>query len=473
MSLIFRLITMVAIIFSSAAIAMEVPVYDFALQPYNQDVHKWFPSDSGEYSKPLVSKSYQKQQLKEFYRHYYASDSQGYSPWSRSMVTSILPEVKQAQLQLLQQFDNQDKPLNLRHYAENFKEHDAHWLQNLRHNMRINQLNNTEFSAENRSIALRDTYARALPDAAPDFYHLSLPGQGFPFDNLQESAVWAGTPLYVIQVSNDKAWSLVLTPDGYYAWVNSNDIAGVSGDFIGKWQKAAKTKLMAVIQTAAPVTDRARNFKFCAYIGAVFPLKEQGDTYTSIMIPVRGNDNQAKITEGRMPSKAVATMPLAATPKNMTKIIHQLQNRPYGWGGVYFYNDCSQEMKSIFTPLGIWLPRNSEQQSQLHSTVDLSAKNTEERLNYLKTHGHPLMTVIYVGGHVMLYVGNRKPPGEQQTEALTYQNVWGLSPVNKDKRYIIGQSVFFPLLKYYPENPDVHSQAGKTFFKLIYLDRLT
>jgi hypothetical protein len=94
-----------------------------------------------------------------------------------------------------------------------------------------------------------------------------------------------------------------------------------------------------------------------------------------------------------------------------------------------------------------------------------------ERLNALTTQGHPAMTIIYIGGHVMLYLGNYKHDG-QELVAATYQNIWGLSPPNKDKRYIIGQSVLFPLLNYYPEYPDAKSLANSSSFKLIFLDEL-
>lgn len=76
-------------------------------------------------------------------------------------------------------------------------------------------------------------------------------------------------------------------------------------------------------------------------------------------------------------------------------------------GSAFFFNDCSQELKSIFTPFGIWLPRNSGQQAQLDSTLDLSKHNLDERLSLLKEKGHPLMTIIYIRGHVMLYLGNK------------------------------------------------------------------
>ena len=80
------------------------------------------------------------------------------------------------------------------------------------------------------------------------------------------------------------------------------------------------------------------------------------------------------------------------------------------------------------------------------------------------------MTIIYIGGHVMLYVGNTDI--DNKAVAITYQNVWGMAPECRDKRYVIGQSLFFPLLKNYSENSDVSSLADKSNFKLVYLDEL-
>src|SRR5690606_3490716 len=134
--------------------------------------------------------------------------------------------------------------------------------------------------------------------------------------------------------------------------------------------------------------------------------------------------NQAVIKTGLINTNASSIMPLKASPKNLVKIINQLKNRPYGWGGAFFFNDCSQEMKSIFAPFGIWLPRNSAQQAQLSSTLNLSKNNIDERISLLKEKGHPLMTLIYIGGHVMLYIGN-KDIDNNKAAVITYQNVWG------------------------------------------------
>ncbi len=465
------ILTIFSLCHLSDCLAIEVPVDHFSIASYTQNVNDYLNANNEDSRKNLLSIDYQHQQLSQLYNHYYSTDSWGLSPWSEQMVKAVLPLMKKVEPEVLAEFNNQDKSEERKHFGENFKEHDIVWWNKIKDNMDLGALNSSTFHPENRAITVANTFARALPEIAPDFFNVSLAGQGFPFDNLQESAVWAGTPLYVLSTSKDKAWSLVLTPDGYFAWLKSNDIAYVSASFINQWQQAAKKNLIAVIKTEAPITNAQQQFQFTGYIGAVFPMVQRNGQETSIYIPVKYDNQQARIKVGIINTTHSAIMPMPASKKNMSKILSQLQNRPYGWGGAFFYNDCSQEMKSIFTPFGIWLPRNSGQQSMLSSTIDLSANPVNERLNMLKENGHPLTTLVYIGGHVMLYVGNQEM-ANHETEAITYQNVWGMSPVTNDKRYVIGQSLFFPLLKNYPNNPDVMSMAEKATFKLIYLDQL-
>lgn len=451
--------------------AAEVPIYDFPLKAYSQDVNAYLSPDSADYTTSLLKPAYQQAQLRQFYNHYYSTAERGLSPWSAQMVNAVLPVVKQIQFDTVNDYDNQNQPDDKKHYGMNFKEHDGNWLQQIKRNMNWAAIESISFNPQNRAIAVTNTFARALPEQAPDFYHFSLAGQGFPFDNLEESAVWAGTPLYVLSVSQDKSWSLVLTPDEYFAWVKSSDIAYVSNQFIAQWQKAAQAGLIAITETGTSVVNKHQHFQFTGYIGAVFPLVARDDNQITILTPAKNAWHQAVITRSFVNANAAVLMPLEASPKNMARIIKQLQNRPYGWGGMFFFNDCSQELKSIFTPLGIWLPRNSGHQAKMGTPQDLSKKSMDERITALKEKGHPLMTLVYIGGHVMLYLGN-KTVGEHEQVAMTYQNIWGMSPENKESRYVIGQSVFFPLLKYYPEIPGSGSLANSSYFTLVHLDEL-
>ncbi|MDF1678577.1 MAG: SH3 domain-containing protein [Legionellaceae bacterium] len=458
----------VAMSYATASFAVTVPRESFPIESYTQDADAYISPKSLHYTKSLLSIEEQQLRLKQFYQHYYASDAKGLSPWSQALVSALLPRVKKAELRTLAVFDNQTKPNAPKHYAENFRAHDAAFWRGIQRNMNLNALDNGVFDVRQRAIVTRNTATRVLPEKTPDFFDERTAGEGFPFDNLQIASLWVGTPLYVFSTSKDKAWSLVLTPDAYFAWVKSSDIGYVSSDFVARWQKGAEQQLVAVTQTEVSILDKANRFQFTGYIGAVFPEADRNATKTSILFPVRQPDGMATIKTGIIETKSVARMPLAVSPKHMAAIIKELQHRPYGWGGAFFLNDCSQELKSLFTPFAIWLPRSSWMQQALNPTLDLSAHSLEERLNTVKVKGHPFLTLLYKRGHIVLYVGEKNI--QNHSEVISYQNVWALSPKQNDTRYVIGGGVFLPILKSYPDNPRINSQANESVFKLIHLD---
>lgn len=455
---------------STQALAMEVPVYDFPLAHYSQKVTDYLPQTSSEYRIPLLSSEYQKAQLKEFYRHQYQSNSKGLSPWSKESVTSILETLNEKELAVVEGYQSSGKDYLQRHYGENFKEHDSVWLSAIVANMNLLALNRLSFASAKRAIVTNNTLARALPETAPDFFHFSQAGEGFPFDTLQESSVWVGTPLYVVSTTKDGRWALVITPDQYFAWLKSEDFAYVTQGFINKWQKAAKLGLVAITKTEASIKNQHNDFITTSYIGSVFPYHSETSSTLSILTPSKVG-NKAIISKSHIDKNSASKMPVLATRENFARFLEELKGRPYGWGGNFFFNDCSQEVKSLFTPFGLWLPRNSSKQAEAGEKLDLSNYTLNDRLRLLKEKGKPLLTIIYLNGHVMLYLGEQKT-GRYKGSAMTYQNIWGMAPASRDKRYVLGQAVFFPLLKSYDEAPDAKSLADKPIFSLIFLDKL-
>jgi hypothetical protein len=447
---------------------VEVPIYAFSLNPYSQEVSDYISPEHPQYKQSLISLDEQTQQLQEFSRYYYASDEKGLSPWSQALVEKVLSMVLTQENAVLTEFDNQLS--DQQHHGINFKLKPKNWLSGLKTKMNLEGLELT-YHAEQRAILVQNTQARVLPDEAPDFHHFSLPGSGFPFDNLQLSTLYAGTPVYVLHETAARDWALVLSPHAFFGWVKTSDLAYVSSGFVQSWQVLAKNGLMAVTETEASIQDAQSRFQLIGYIGAVFPLSKDKGAEAEIYVPVRNDLGLAKLKQVLIASKAVTRMPLSFSAEHLSVLLKSLQSRPYSWGGMYFYNDASSELQHLFTPFGIWLPRNSVQQSNMPAVLDLSSLDRDERVKHLKSQGKPLMTLIYVGGHVGLYTGI-KTKGAFAGEAITYQNVWGLSPASGDKRYVIGESVFLPLLKQFPEQPDIQSQADRKYFKLVFLDRL-
>ena len=192
-----------------------------------------------------------------------------------------------------------------------------------------------------------------------------------------------------------------------------------------------------------------------------------------MLVPGKNRNQKAVIKYAELSAEQSATMPLAATPHNFATIMQTMINRPYGWGSMYFYNDCSAELKSLFTPFGIWLPRHSSAQVTAGKMVDMTPFSATQRLNYLMENGQRFLTLIYIGGHVVMYVGNYPNlNSNESTMAMTYQNIWGLAPKPSVRRAVIGQSTLFPMLLQYSEDPSLASLADKSFFQVSYLNQL-
>jgi hypothetical protein len=258
------------------------------------------------------------------------------------------------------------------------------------------------------------------------------------------SALWAGTPVYIVGETRDHAWMLVITPD-YIGWVKSSGIARADNAFIDTWTKAAKNKLAGITHTQTGLVDDKGKFLLLAYVGSVFP-GDINSTEIRIMVPVADADRNAVIKYAVISADNAAFMPLAATPHNFSNIMSTMINRPYGWGSMYFYNDCSAELKSLLTPFGIWLPRHSSDQVTVGKMIDMTSASPDKRLSYLMENGQRFLTIVYIGGHVVMYVGNYPNPNKSDSiMAMTYQNIWGLSPNPAVRRAVIGQSVLFPI----------------------------
>jgi len=470
-------LSLVFVIFCPVVLAENFPAALFPLDNYQQDVDAWLSPQDPQYSKSLLTPAYQKERLKVFHQHLFSTSSDAASPWSKGFVSQVLnknPGVLASVKDSLMEYSNQSKSEKNIGCGENFRPHEPTWITAIAGNIDLKQfILPIKYKSENRAIVVKNTYARMLPTRDPHFYSYEIPGQGYPFDNLQASALWAGTPVYIIGKTKDGAWSLVMAPS-FIAWIESDTIANASSLFVQRWEKFAKSDLAAVIHTESPITDTYnKKYQLTAYVGSVFPLLKEGSKDWKIWIPLRDVDGNAYIREALIDKKYAARMPLAATPENFSILIKTLQNRPYGWGNSYFYNDCSAELQNLYTPFGIWLPRNSSKQSMSGKMVDLGVSSAEKRLSYLMQNGHPLTTIVYIGGHVFMYLGNYPNPhsADHALMAMSYQNVWGLTPKDGRRRAVIGQSVLLPLLTSYPEDPALNPLINTKRFQVIDLDQ--
>jgi len=427
----------------------------FPLDKYNQDPKCWINPEDKDYDKPLISSTTQREYFELFYERYYGKKS----PWDSNYVMErIQDEILNDKFSKVKE---ENLPKSEKGFGANFQLYvNTNLVNKIKENMNLGQFKNLEYKPSNRAIAVKNLLVRVFPTIEPYFDDFNKAGEGYPFDYFQDSALWIGTPVYVIGITQDSEWLYVLTPH-LIGWVQSDGIAKTDNEFINKWQMATKNKMGAIISTETLINDVTKKHNLRYYIGSVFPVDTNficKDKEVAILIPYSDSEHNAKITTAIASNEQVAIMPLTATPSNFSKVISALLGRTYGWGNSYFYNDCSAELLNLYTPFGIWLPRNSAAQSSnksvLSQVIDLSKKTEDERLSDLIKFGKKFTTFIYIKGHIMLYIGgfsDSNDPDPQKQTPMTYQNMWGLRPEDNSYRVIIAKSCFFPLKKKYDE----------------------
>ncbi|AXL53074.1 SH3 domain of SH3b2 type family protein [Paraburkholderia caffeinilytica] len=459
----------------------------FPIANYDQNVDHWLEPDSPAYDQPFLRPADQQAHFSALYARYFGTGTTAQSPWNAAYVAMRVYRQHGADIVALQQrridkFDNTGKSGAAIGYGENFRPHDKAWIDAIAQNMEVAQFTQEAvYKPERRAIATSNLMVRELPTTDPSFYDRHLAGEGYPFDNLQISAVRPGTPLYVLGSSVDGAWRYVQTPD-VQGWVRSDGV-GLTGDsFVDTWRAATAKSLGAVTVASAPVRDSRGVFRFDAPAGTLLPLAPDNATRPAppanqpasdaadapasrkLLVPARDVDGQAIIRTARLSDAQIAPMPLAATPRHLAMLMKTLIGRPYGWGNSGLYNDCSSELQSIFATFGVWLPRHSSTQMSAGRMIDLSASTPAQRLDYLAQHGEPLRTLIYIGGHVMLYIGNTTRNGV--AVPVVYQDVWGLRPGDNSRRAVIGGSVILPLFEHIPEDATLQSLAATPTFQI-------
>ncbi|MFM0732271.1 NlpC/P60 family N-terminal domain-containing protein [Paraburkholderia sediminicola] len=464
----------------------------FPIANYDQNVDHWLEPDSPGYDRPFLSPADQQAQFRALYARYFGTGTTAPSPWNSAYVTMRVYRQQGADIVALQQrrvgkFDNTGKRGAAVGYGENFRPHDKAWIDAIAQNMDVGQFaQEPVYKPDRRAIATSNLMVRELPTTDPSFYDHHLAGEGYPFDNLQISAVRPGTPLYVLGSSVDGAWRYVQTPD-VQGWVRSDGVGLTDDTFVDTWRAATAKSLGAVTVASAPVRDSRGVFRFDAPAGTLLPLAPDKATQPAtqanklageasgaaevdapaarkLFVPARDVDGRALIRSAQLSDAQIAPMPLAATPRHLAMLMKTLIGRPYGWGNSGLYNDCSSELQSIFAAFGVWLPRHSSTQMSAGRLIDLSASTPAQRLDYLAQHGQPLRTLIYIGGHVMLYIGNTTRNGS--AVPVVYQDVWGLRPTDNSRRAVIGGSVILPLFEHIPEDATLQSLAATPTFQI-------
>ncbi len=291
------------------------------------------------------------------------------------------------------------------------------------------------------AITVRNTACRVFPTQRPFFLDPAKAGEGFPFDYFQNSALWPGTPLLITHASRDGAW--LFAEAGMVAgWVPAQDVAFADDIFLTAYQTGA---YVALLRDAVTLRDADGNFLTQTHLGALFPLVAEDDAGLQVLVPVRDADGNATARIARLALEDAAIKPLPLQPVRIAALANRLLGQPYGWGGLFENRDCSATVRDLMTPFGIWLPRNSAEQAKSGGTfIDLAKLDVGKKRERLLNEGVPYYTLIWLKGHIGLYLG----PDPVSGEPLMLHNIWGVRTKDeqgREGRAVIGRLVITSL----------------------------
>jgi cell wall-associated NlpC family hydrolase len=315
-------------------------------------------------------------------------------------------------------------------YGSNLRPVLPEWFEEIGH-----QCNFESYGTINqRAITLKWMDIRALPTDKPLYKNPSQPGEGYPFDLLQNSSVNYNEPIFISHTSKDGAWSYIFT-NNVSGWVKSDAISVINAQTSTDIQKSEK---LFIIEDNIPLQDSENHFVAYSRIGMVLPLDhESGDYYY-----VKAYDSNNSYRVVTVPKHAAHIGVSKINKADLITIGTQLLKNTYGWGGMYGERDCSSMIRDMYTPFGIWLPRNSSAQGHKGEVISFAGSTNNEKLSLIKSKGVPFETIIYLKGHVLLYIGT------YQDNVLVMHNIWGVRTIDKSGnkgRFIIGKAIISTL----------------------------
>ncbi len=244
------------------------------------------------------------------------------------------------------------------------------------------------------------------------------------YDGIQETELITTFPVAVLHTSGDGNFVFVLSYF-YSGWVPAKNIAFCTDE---DYQLFASPEDYVTVLSKTVDCSGVR-----LDMGAVLPCtSEDKDSYT-VRMPKREESTGTLLLEEAIISKADAVRgSLDFTMENYYRQAFLYLGTYYGWGGSSGGVDCSGFVCAVFRTFGIYLPRNTGEQSR-HAGNILSL--VSDPSGVLDTVKKP--AAVYRPGHVMLYLGKKNgthyiihaPQGGEQVcvAELSMANLTGVS----------------------------------------------
>ncbi len=318
-------------------------------------------------------------------------------------------------------------------YAENLQLHKKEFFDEMKNNSNYENY----LTLNKRAITLKEVNVRAFPTDRPLLRDPKKAGEGFPFDYLQNSTIHANKPLLATHYSKDREWVHVFSSFAY-GWIRTSEMVFLEKKYTDLWQKAEQ---VLITKESEPIYTSDGSFLFKSKIGMMFALIGEDDSDYTILTLSSYKNSKPLFLKSKISKQYAHKGLLSFSRENINLIIDEMLESNYGWGGIYGQRDCSSTLRDLYIPFGIWLPRNSYQQSKIGEIISLKKLSDKEKIATIKSKAIPFKTLLYKKGHIVLYVGIFND------EIVVFQNVWGIKTKenNVEGRYVIGKTIFSTL----------------------------
>ncbi|OBV29476.1 hypothetical protein BKN38_02295 [Helicobacter sp. CLO-3] len=288
-------------------------------------------------------------------------------------------------------------------------------------------------NANQKAIITESSAVRAVPSDLPRFDK----ADDYPFDQWQNSLIFANTPVLITHFDTSKQWAHIQS--GFvYGWVKTQHLASVSQADIKKLMSPKRyilplrDKIALYDESGKDENGKDQNSRFVtlARMGQIFGIVAEDKKGYLVFVAKRDENGRAHITKARAKHEDFALFPRAFSHASVATIINTMMGDKYGWGGYLENRDCSAFVRDVFANFGLYLPRNSKSQAiYAKNMVDISKLSRKKKERYIIENGTPFGSVLWQKGHIMLYIG------EYGGRAMVAHSAWSVKTSSMGKKY--------------------------------------
>ena len=246
------------------------------------------------------------------------------------------------------------------------------------------------------AVVVRRSNLRNLPTGEGLFYFAA----DKDFDALQETALDPCDPVVVLHTSDNGQFHYVQTIN-YSGWVSTYDIAFTDRE---TWLKyVAPEKFVVVVGKSVKLKTWEETVEYQQ--GSRIPLSSVDEKAYVLYVAGRDkNGNLDKVKVKIAKNAALNEGYLPYTSNNILRSAFKFYGEQYGWGGLKNSVDCSSLIYNAYRTVGIYLPRNAdEQEASAGLHIELSKMDDATKLVTIQD----LIpgTGLYMDNHCMMYLG--------------------------------------------------------------------